>query len=879
MKRVLAVLFRRSRFESEMDEELNSHLRHRTEELKRSGIPAEEAERQARVEFGGLEHYKEECRASAGTRFADVLSQDIRFALRMMSKSPAFTTITVLSLALGIGANTAMFSLTNTVLLRPLPYTHAERLVLLFESNPAQGVKETGCSYPDLEALRSANVFASVAGVNRHALILTGAGAPTELDTVVVTPEIFSLLDAKPLSGRALGSNDGRIGAAPAAVISEALWRGRFGSSPALVGRPIVLDQKAFTVIGIMPASFRVPLFGEKQDIWIPVAQDPLFGSWMSRRGGHWLRVVAQLKANTTLAQSQSEATVISTRLAREFPAENAGWTVQVAPLHNAIVADVRMPLIVLSAAVGLVLLLACVNIANLLLARATSRTRELAVRRALGAERGRIVRQLMTESALLGFLGSLLGLILAHASMRGVRLLFPPDLPAMRQVQIDPSVLVFAFIISLAATLLFGAAPAVLTTGSDLQRTLRDSGARSGSAGGALRIRRLLAAAEVGLAAVLLIGAGLLVRSLISITSIDPGFRVQHVMKAEVSLPRYRYSTPEQWRSFSRALLSRVHERAGLRNSAFAVPTPLGDGFINLSFSLPGRPALPKGIPYTADYVSITPEYFHVMGVPLLQGRSFDSRDSEGAPLTAIVSEAFARLYFRNENPIGKKMRFGFPPNGDVERTIVGVAGNVRDVGLTTEPGPMMYVPFDQAPFWGGDLVVSSTLPMTATASSIRSAVQSLDPDLPVSGVMTMQEVVAAFETQPKVRTALLCGFGVTSILLAALGVFGVLSYSVASRNREFGVRAALGATPRCIGKMVIVEGMSLGVAGLITGLAAAACLVRFLQTELYAVRAFDPLTFGASAAILLALAVIACYLPARRAMSVDPLVALGDE
>jgi putative ABC transport system permease protein len=525
-----------------------------------------------------------------------------------------------------------------------------------------------------------------------------------------------------------------------------------------------------------------------------------------------------------------------------------------------------------------LTLLLACMNIANLLLARATARTRELAVRRALGAGRERIIRQLLTESAFLGLLGCVLGVALAYASVSALPLLFPPDLPGMREVRIDLPVLGFAVLLSLLASMGFGLAPALLTTGSNLQGSLRDSAARSGSSAGPLRIRRFLAAAEIGLAVIQVICAGLLVRSLMSITSVNPGFRVQQISKAEISLPRYRYSTPQQWRTFSRSLLERVQWTPGLQDSAIVVPLPLGDGFINLGFSIPDHAALPPGTPKTADYVSVTPSYFHVLGVPLLRGRSFDERDSDGAPVVTIISESFALLYFRGEDPIGKKLKFGFPPNGDAERTIVGVVGDIRDASLTAQPGPMMYVPFFQAPFWGGDLVVNSSQSAVAVARSIRRVVQSLDPDLPVT-VTTMPDVVAAQVAQPKIRTVLVGLFGLVSLLLAALGVFGLLSYSVASRIREFGVRAALGATPALIGKMILVEGTAVGAGGLVLGLAAAAGLVRFLESELYGVAAYDPTTFLGSTAILLLFAALACYLPARRAMRLDPVIALRTE
>ena len=524
-------------------------------------------------------------------------------------------------------------------------------------------------------------------------------------------------------------------------------------------------------------------------------------------------------------------------------------------------------------------LLLACVNIANLLLSRSMARTRELALRQALGANRGRIVRQLLTESAVLGSVGAILGVVLAYGSTTALALLLPQDLPATQNVQIDGWVLGFGLLLSMAATFAFGLAPALLTTRSNMQCNLKESVARSGSAACRLRIRRFLTAAEIGLATVLVVAAGLLVRSLLTMTSVNPGFNSSHILKAAISLPRYRYSTPQQWTVFADTFLERIQARTGLEDSAFAVPVPLVDGAVKLKFSIANHPALPPGIPSTADYVSVSPGYFHVMGIPLLRGRGFAREDSDRSPKVAIVSESLARFYFKDEDPIGKRIAFGFPPDSNVTREIVGIAGNVRDAGLTQEPGPMMYVPFAQAPFWGGGLVVKSTAPPAATVATIREVVQSLDKDLPVTDVVTMPEALDASVAQPKFRTWLLSAFGVVALLLAAVGVFGVVSYSVASRTREFGVRAALGASPVSIGRMVLMEGLALGGIGIAVGLSAALAFARLLRSELYGVAAYDPVTFFISVAVLFAVAMAACYIPARRAMRVDPTVALRCE
>jgi len=545
--------------------------------------------------------------------------------------------------------------------------------------------------------------------------------------------------------------------------------------------------------------------------------------------------------------------------------------------LQGILFGNVRTPLLVLLGAVGLLLVLACVNIANLLLARATARAREMALRQALGAERRRLIRQLLTESALLGFAGSSLGLAVAWLSARTLALLLPRDLPAMRSVHLDWWVLGFAVVLSVGAIITFGLVPAMLTTGSNMQAKLKEGGSRSG--GGRSRLSPFLAAAEIGLATVLVVAAGLLMRSLLRMTSVNPGFNTAHILKAEISLPRYRYPMPGQWVTFSNEFLERIQAQPAMQDSAIAVPLPLADNFVNLPFSIADHAPLPPGTPSTAHYVSVGPGYFQVMGIPLVRGRSFNRDDSGSSHPVAIISDRFGRSYFRDEDPIGKRLVFGFPPDSNVTREIVGVVGDVRDAALTQEPAPMMYVPFSQAPFWGAVLVIKSTSPTPALVGAIREVVRSLDSDLPITGIVSMPEALDASVAQPKFRTWLLGGFGVVALLLAAVGVFGVVSYSVASRTREFGVRAALGASHGSIGSMILKQGLLLGGIGLSLGLAAALGFARLLRSELYDVSAYDPTTLFVSIVVLLAVAVAACYIPARRAMTVDPIIALRCE
>ncbi len=542
-------------------------------------------------------------------------------------------------------------------------------------------------------------------------------------------------------------------------------------------------------------------------------------------------------------------------------------------------VGDVRTALLVLLGAVGLVLLIACANIANLLLARATVRRREMGVRLALGAGRGRIVRQLLTESALLGLLGGAAGVALAYGSVDALASRLPAALPQWHALAVDGRVLTFALAVSLVASLFFGLAPALLAADTRVPLTLRDGAARPGGGTDRGRVRNLLAVVEIALATVLLVGAGLLMRSFDALTSVDPGFDARQVWMAEVDLPRYQYSTPEQWAAFGDRLIGAIQAQPGLQDAAIGLPLPLADGNVNLGFDIAGEPPLPKGVEHDADYVSVTPGYFRVMKIPLVAGRLFDRQDSASAARVTVISQALARQFFPDENPVGQHLVFGFPPDIHVSREIVGVVGDVRDVSLARDPGPMMYVPFEQAPFWGAVVAVRTAASPGAVAGAIREQVRRIDPDLPVQGLQPLSDGIQATAAQPRFRAMLLALFGLMALLLATAGIFGVISYSVVRRTRELGIRTALGATPGEMRRMVLREGVGLALVGLGIGLVAAIPLTSFIRSELYGIGAGDPLTYVGTAVLLAAVALAACYIPARRAMRVDPTVALRCE
>jgi putative ABC transport system permease protein len=583
------------------------------------------------------------------------------------------------------------------------------------------------------------------------------------------------------------------------------------------------------------------------------------------------------LKPGVSLTQALADLDAVGGRLAKAFPAENEGWAIRIVPLQQMIIGDARSPLLVLLGAVGLVLLIACANIANLLLARATSRSREIAVRTTLGAGRARIVRQLLSESAVLGALGGAAGIALAYAGVRSLASRLPASLPRVNDIRVDGLVLGFALVVSAVASFAFGLAPALFAASSTLQSSLREGGARTGESGARRRARSLLAAGEMALAMVLLVAAGLLLRSFAKLVSVSPGFEVQHILKADISLPRFQYSTPQQWATFSDELLARIQAEPGIQGSAVVVPRPIADRCVNLGFEIPGSPPASASTSRTAEYVSVSPDYFRVMGIPLLAGRAFDRHDVSSSPRVSIISQALAQLYFPNQDPLGRRLTFAFPPGarGD-EREIVGVVGDVRAMALGEKPGPMMYVPYAQEPFWGANLVVKSSLGAASVASTIRREVRRMDPDLPVTDMAMMSDALDDSVAQPRFRTLLLGLFAAMALALAATGIFGVISYSVSCRTNEIGIRVALGASRAAILRMILGETLALTLAGLAVGTLCALATSRFIEHMLFGVSGHDPATLAGVAFVLSTVAALAGHAPARRAMRVDAMVAL---
>lgn len=847
------------------------------EEKMQRGMNREIALRAVRLERGNLEIAKQEVREAGWESTIETFAQDIRFALRMLPKSPGFTSVVVLTLALGIGANTAIFSVVNAVLLRSLPFQTAGQLVFVSESKRGTAVTGQGMSYPGFSELRDNNrVFSGVAGLGGHSLVLTGHGDPAEVRTVVVTADFFPVLAAtEPLEGRVFHPEDCQRGALPTVILSESLWRSRLQADPAILGRSINLDMRPYTVIGVMPASFHTPFLNQANQIWIPLAQDPLYSVWMTRPPQqHWMAVIARVRPGVSSGQVQAALEAISANIVRHDPAEQ-GWGIQTEPLQQTITGDVKLPLLFLLLAVGVLLGIACVNIANLLLSRATARSKEIAIRIALGAGRKRIMHQLLTECALLGLLGGVAGILLAYAALATLQPVLPSTLPNYHPISIDSSVLTFAAALSLLVTLAFGLAPVLSAAGSDPQKKLAEDD-RAGESPARRRARSSLAVAEIALAIVLLIGAGLLLRSFDSLTSVNPGFQPNHIVKAMVSLPQFQYSTPAKWAAFAEELTRRLQAQPGMQDSAIAGPLPIVDCCVTLAFQISGKPQLRAGTADTANYVPASPRYFSVLGIPLLRGRLFNESDSMSSAPVVLISQSLANRYFPGENPLGRHLTFGFPANGIVTREIVGIVGDVRDVSLGKQPGPMFYVPFLQAPLYGCEVVAKSTLSASAIVRAIRTVTQSIDKNLPVTDIAVFPDVLSESVAQPRFHTLLFGVFGALALVLAAVGIFGVLSYSVSRRTHELGIRVALGAQSGTVLRMILRETLALTFVGIAIGLPCALAMARFIKHLLFNVTPYDPVTLAFVPLLLIAVALLATYIPARRATKVDPIVAL---
>jgi len=802
------------------------------------------------------------------------LLKDIRYGARVLAKAPGFTLVAVFVTALGIGANTAIFSVVNAVLLRPLPYAHPERLVRAYRVNEQRGITSNSLSFPNFADLREQNrAFDAVAAFADTTSALTGDGPPEQVVGVRASGDLFEVLGARAAAGRTLARGDEQPGGAPVVVISHGMWQRRYGGDPQAVGRQITLAGKPRTVVGVLPADFQFLFVNEPAEFYVPF--DPQ-GEMEVQRGANFLEVVGRLREGLTMEQAGAEVGAVAARLAAAYPDDNANNTVRLVGAHEEMVGSLRPTLLVLLGAVGLVLLIACANVANLLLVRASGRGRELAIRVALGAGRGRVVRQLLTESLLLSTAGGAAGLLLAMWGVALISSFVPPDVPRFQETGLDPTVLLFTLGASVLTGVVFGLAPALQASRVDLNEALKE-GARGSTEGGKGRVRAALIIAEVAVSLVLMVSAGLLIKSFLRLRATDPGLDPRGVLTASLSLPAARYPEDAQAVAFYGRTLERVAALPGVEAVGAIAPLPLSDSSMSTSFRVEGRPDPGPGARPSSAARIVTPGYLRAMGVPLVRGRAFTEQDGEDAPKVLLVNEALARQHFPGEDPLGKRLSLGL---NDISGEIVGVVGDVRHRRLSTAAGPEYYVPFRQVPLNTLSLVVRTGSGDPAQLSaSLRAAVQESDRELPVFRVRTMETLVAESVARQRFSMTLLVAFACLALVLAAVGVFSVMSFLVAQRRHEIGVRMALGAQGSDILRMVVGSGMGLALAGVGVGLAAALALTRLMSSLLYEVSAGDPLVFAAIALLLSAVALAACLVPALRATKVDPMEALRYE
>ncbi|MDQ3134666.1 MAG: ABC transporter permease [Acidobacteriota bacterium] len=809
------------------------------------------------------------------------LLQDVRYGVRMLLKSPGFTIIAVVALALGIGANTAIFSLVSAVLVRPLNYHEPDRLMMVWETDsPGSLAGDTiaPANYADWKAQNQ--VFADMAAIEWRNFNLTGDGEPERIPAFGVSANFFPLLGANPALGRTFQTEEDRLGANKVAVISHGLWQSRYGGEDSIVGRSILLNGEPYTVVGVMPRDFQFQV--ASINLWVPIALTP---DQLADRDIHNLNAVARLKPGVTVAQANADIQAITHRIAAAYPDQAEGLSASVIPLHEQLAGNLRRPLLILLVAVGFVLLIACANVAGMLLARATARRREIAVRAALGASRRRIVRQLLTESVLLGSLGGGLGLLLSLWAFAFLQQLIPAEMSASATLQLDARMLGFTLVISLLAAVIFGLAPALQASRPDLSLALKQGGGRTGSGIGQRWLRSGFVVAQVALSLVLLVGAGLLVQTLSKLRGQYADLRPESVLTVRTQLAGAKYREHEQRVAFYDGVLARAEHLPGVVAAGYTTAVPL-TGMIANGFTLEGRQAEPN-VNWNAIHRQVSPGYFQAMGVALRQGRGFNAGDDARAMPVAAINETMARQFWPGESPIGKRFKAGAPDQPEPWLTIVGIVADVRQIGADAPVKAEMYVPYWQFSresrlyplFAPRDLVIRTSASPTSLVPAVREAVREVDPYQPLASIRTMDEVLDRVTAQRRIGMILLTAFAALALLLAALGIYGVLSFFVVQHTREIGIRMALGAQRGNVLRLVVGQGMLLTLVGIAVGLAGAYALTRVMASLLYGVSATDPLTFIGVPVLLAGVALVACYLPARRATKVDPMFALRYE
>jgi putative ABC transport system permease protein len=810
------------------------------------------------------------------------LIRDIRYGLRMLAKTPGPTLVAVIALAFGIGANSAIFSVVNAVLLQPLRYKDPQHLVVIWETNLSKGILREQVSPPDYRDWSEQNrAFDRIAALRSQPSVLTGGSAlPERVETALISPSAFELLGVKAAQGRIFLPEEAQPGHNRVAVLSHGLWQRRFGGDKGILGKAVTVDGNSFTIVGVAPADFR--LLDTPSELWMPYTLDNKEEN-SNQRGFRTLRVIAHLKPGVSLEQAESDIASVAARIEQQFPDSNQGWSAKIVPLRDQLLGDIRPTLWTLVAAVVFVLLIACANVANLLLARAGSREKEIALRTALGANPARLARQLLTESVLLALVSGGLGLLLAMWSVSILQKFGPANLPRMSEIVVDWRVLAFTFGVSVLTGIVFGLAPAVASIKADLNSILKTSGRGNTGGRGRAQFRNALVVSEVAFCVVLLTGAGLLIQSFVRLQSVNPGFRSDHVLTMQIALPEARYS---EWKValFYKQLLERLQSLPGVEFAGTARNLPLSGADASLNFTVENRPVEASANQPRAKYRAASADYFKAMGIPLVRGRYFDRTDGEKTPGIVLINNTMARRFWPNEDPIGKRMKAGF--DNSQWCTISGIVGDVKHTGLDADINAEMYYQYLQVPpalmsFVEGTmtLVLRTNADPASMTASARNEVRKLDGDLAVFNVKTMDDLVAGSLSQPRFRTMLLGTFAAVALMLAAIGLYGVIAYSVTQRTNETGIRMALGAQKADILRLIVGQGMQLAGIGIGLGLAIALGLMRVMSKLLFGVTATDPLTFLATAALIFVVALAASTIPALKAIKVDPVVALRCE
>jgi putative ABC transport system permease protein len=880
LTRGFQVLTRRSAADAELSDELRDYIDRSTSAHQERGLSPEAARHAARLEAGSITSIHDQVRAGTWESFLAIGWQDLRTALRMLSKSPGFAVIAILTLALGIGANTAVFSVVSAVLLAPLPYHDADKLVMVWATNNEKGLKISPVSGGVYNEWKNDNsVFEDIAPSSDTVYTLTGSGDPQFLIGYQFSAEYFRMMGVKPELGRTFTDDEDRDGGPNIVVLSDALWRRTFHADPNIVGKSIALDSKPFTVVGVMPPSYRYP---QQTELWTPLG---LPSSFLTNYDVDGFRILARLKPGVSLAQARAQMNAIESRIAKDHPATDAGNTVTLTPLREEISGDVRLPLLVLLGAVGLVLLVACANVANLTLARITGRQREIAVRTALGATRSRLILQFLTESLLLSVIGGTIGLVLAFFATDFLLAIFPKNIsnlsvPLIDSIPIDARVFAFTFAVVALAGILFGLFPILHAVGRDISESMHGASRSVTSTLRERRFRSALVVAEIALALILVVGSGLLIESFRNLVRGDLGFNPNNVLAAEVFLPRDKYPSenPPKRLAFLNQAMDKMRAIPGVDSVGAINYLPLSGFWNSVSFTLPDQPAPAPGHEPSSDSRIVTPEYFRTMSIPILKGRNFTDADRDGTPHVIIVSEKLAHDLWGASDPVSRQLNLGDANKPDLW-TVVGVAGNVSSFGLEEQLHADLYQPMAQLPFPLISFVVHSRVPPSSLVHSVQQAIWSLDKDQPIFKIIGMDQLANETLSIRRVSTILLGAFSAVAFLLAVIGIYGVMAFSVVQRTHELGVRMALGADPKALVGLVVRQGMSIALAGVALGLAGAFALTRVLASLLYNVRPTDATTFAAVTIALCLAALLACAIPARRASQVDPLAALHHE